>query len=128
MNGPTLFEKISEKFPFLSVIVYGDDNAELIGIIQNTDPVITSFYDFGLLKTDAEKKQFLTLAEQWYFESNRQIPINIYLKQEWGPFKYILKTLVTKEIQIVHGPSTSLINLNQKRSKRRSITLVRRMS
>lgn len=122
-----LFEKLTEKFPFITVIIYGADHHELIGIIQNTDQTITSFYDFGLLKSDEEKKLFLNLAEQWYFESNRQIPINIYLKREWSPFKYILKTLVTKEIQIVLGPSTSLISLNQKRSKRRSITLVKRM-
>lgn len=122
-----LLTQLTERFPFISIIIYGDDEQEVVGILQNTDMSISSIYDYGLLKTDNEKKLFLALAEQWYFESNRQIPINIYLKQEWAPFKYVLKTFITKEIQIVHGPTTSLLDLNQKRSKRRKITLVKRM-
>jgi hypothetical protein len=123
-----LFDKLTERYPFITIIAYGADRIELVGLIQNSDTVITSFYNYGALKTDEEKKLFLSLAEQWYFESNRQIPINIYLKHEWAPFKYVLKTFITKEIEIMHGPLVSLSNLNQKRSKRRSITLLRKMS
>ena len=123
-----LFEVLTEKFPFLTIVLYGNDKAESVGIIQNTDNTVTSFYDYALLKTDTEKKDFLRLGDTWWWESNRQVPINIYLKSEWKPFQYVLKTFITKEIEIVHGPMTSLANLSQKRSKRRSIILVRRLS
>jgi hypothetical protein len=120
-----LFRTLSEKFPFLSIITYGDAQDEFVGIIQNADNTITSMYDFGLLKTDEEKKLFLALGEKWYYESNRMLPINIYLKEEW-PFDHIFKTFISKELMIIHGPSTSLNALSQKK-KRRSILVVRKM-
>ena len=121
-----LFEVLSTRFPFLSVVIYGAKQDEYIGIIQNVDSMITSFYDVNLLKTDDEKRLFLELGEKWYFESNRQLPINIYLKDEWAPFSSIFRTFITKETDIIHGPSTSLANLSLKK-RRRSITVVRPM-
>lgn len=121
----TIYQTLSEKFPFISVVLYGDSQDEFVGIIQNADNIITSMYDFGLLTTDEDKKLFLTLGEKWYYESNRMLPINIYLKKEW-PFDHIFKTFITKELTIIHGPSTSLNALSQKK-KRRSITVVRKM-
>lgn len=120
-----LYQTLSEKFPFISVLLYGDSQDEFVGIIQNADSTITSIYDFGLLKTDEEKKEFLALGEKWYYESNRQLPINIYLKEEW-PFDKVFKTFITKEVTVIHGPSTSLSALSQKK-KRRSITVVKKM-
>ena len=121
-----LYEKLNQSFPFLSIITYGDSQDEYVGIIQNADSIITNVYDFSLLKTDEEKKLFLTLGEKWYYESNRQLPINIYLKYEWNVFEKIFKTFISKELQIVHGPCVSLSALNQKK-KRRSITVVKKM-
>jgi hypothetical protein len=121
-----LYKSLSDKFPFISILKYGDNEDEFVGIIQNTDTIITSIYDFGALQSDEEKKIFLTLGEKWYFESNRQLPINIYLKKEWEQFDKIFKTFITKEVQIVHGPVTSLNSLSQKK-KRRSIIVVRKM-
>lgn len=121
-----IFETLTAKYPFISLIIYGGN--EHIGIIQNSDTVVTSFYNFGLLKTKEEKTNFLLLGEQWWWESNRQIPINIYLRGEWEPFRYTLQTFVTKDVSVAHGPNTSLQHLTAKRSKRRSITLVRRMN
>jgi len=122
-----LYQTLSEKFPFISVILYGDSQDEYVGIIQNADNIITSIYDFGLLKSDEEKHLFLELGEKWYYESNRQLPINIYLKDEWQSFDKVFKTFITKELQVIHGPSTSLSALSQKK-KRRSIMVVKKLS
>ena len=121
-----LYQTLSNKFPFISILTYGDNADEYVGIIQNSDNIITSMYDFGLLTTEDEKKLFLTLGEKWYYESNRQLPINIYLKKEWKPFDKIFKTFITKEVTVIHGPSVSLSNLSQKK-KRRSILVVKKM-
>ena len=74
-----LFDKLLEKYPFLSHVTYGGE--DYIGIIQNKDAVITSIYDFHSMRDDQHKKDYLELADQWWWESNRSIPINIFLKK-----------------------------------------------
>jgi hypothetical protein len=95
--------------------------------VQNADDVITTLYDFGVLKTPEQKLAFLELAETWWWESNRLIPINVFLKAEWTQFKGSLKTMNSKDVVIKWGPYVSLKEMNVKRSKRRSITLVRKV-
>ena len=106
--------------------MYADN--EYIGIIQNRDDTITTFYDFGSLHDVDQKKKFLDLANVWWFESNRKIPINIFLKAEWEEFRFCIKTFINKDLEIVHGPICSLNNLIQKKSKRRSIILVKKVN
>jgi hypothetical protein len=120
-----LFAKLTEKYPFITLCSYG--NAEYVGIIQNRDDSITTVYDFGSIQGIEDKKQFLELANIWWWESNRSVPINIFLKGEWDPFKQYLRTFVNKDLEILHGPSTSLSDMARKKSKRRSITLVRKI-
>ena len=98
-----------------------------MGIIQNLDDAITTIYDYGLLKTEDQKILFIELAETWWWESNRMIPINIFLKQDWIQFRPTLKTFMSKDVELKYGPAVSLKENAQKRSKRRSITLVRRI-
>lgn len=118
-------KNLLDQYPFLSYITYGGN--EYIGIIQNLDDVITSLYDFSMLKTDEQKKKFLELAENWWWESNRLIPINLFLKGDWIEFRTILKTFNSKDVVLKYGPAVSLKENSQKRSKRRSIMLVRRV-
>jgi len=125
LMGAELFEKLTEKYPFITLCVYA--NQEYIGIIQNRDEVITTIYDFGSIADLEIKKEFLELANIWWWESNRTIPINIFLKMEWQPFRHYLRTFINKDLEILHGPVCSLSELAQKKSKRKSITLVRRM-
>jgi hypothetical protein len=120
-----IFNKLTDKYPFITLCVYS--STEYVGIIQNRDDVITTIYDFGSI-TDLEiKKKFLELANIWWWESNRSIPINIFLKQEWDPFKNYLRTFINKDLEILHGPVCSLSEMARKKSKRKSITLVRRI-
>ena len=119
------FKQLSEKYPFITVVMYG--NTEYVGIIQNRDKLVTTMYDFGRI-TDIElKKKFLELAEVWWWESNRSIPINIFLREEWAVFKPYLQTFINKDFDIMYGPATSLAELNKRRTKKRSIQLVRKI-
>lgn len=122
----SLYETLSIKFPFLSVVLYGNDKSEYVGIIQNADIITTSFYDINLLKSDDEKRLFLSLGEKWYFESNRLLPINIFLKEEWEPFQHTFKTFITKELVIIYGKTTSLAALSSKK-KRKNIIIVKKL-
>ena len=123
--GVELFEKIAERYPFITFCTYASN--EYVGVIQNRDDQITTIYDFGGIVHEVQKRDFLELANQWWWESNRSIPINIFLKQDWEQFRPYLKTFINKDLQILLGPSTSLAELSRKKIKRRSITLVRRV-
>ena len=119
-------KKLLNQYPFLSYLTYGGN--EYIGIIQNSDEIITTIYDFALLKTTEQKSEFLSRADVWWWESNRLIPINVFLKDDWIEFKPTLKTFNSKDVVILHGPHVSLKEISAKRSKRRSITLVRKVN
>lgn len=120
-----IFTTLADKYPFMTLCVYA--SVEYVGIIQNHDEIITTIYDFGSIVNVEEKYKFIELANVWWWESNRSIPINIFLKREWEQFKPYLKTFVNKDLQIIHGPVCSLAEMAKKRSKRRSIMLVRKM-
>jgi hypothetical protein len=120
-----IFTKLADKYPFITLCAYASQ--EYVGIIQNRDDVITTIYDFGAVSDLEAKKQFLELANVWWWESNRSVPINIFLKGDWDPFRASLRTFVNKDLEIIHGPVCSLAEMARKKSKKRSITLVRRM-
>lgn len=117
-------ENLKENFPFISVLTHAEK--EYVGIIINQDASVTSFYDYELCSNEDEKKKLLELGEAWWWESNRQIPINIFLRNEIKIFDYTIRNFTTKDIQVIHGPITSLSNIIVKRIKRKSITLVRK--
>jgi hypothetical protein len=123
--GNNIFQKLSEKYPFITLCVYADN--EYVGVVQNRDDIVTTIYDFGAVIAQADKLEFLELASTWWWESNRSIPINIFLRQDWEKFRYTLRTFVNKDLEIVHGPACSLLDIARKKSKRKSIMLVRRL-
>jgi hypothetical protein len=123
--GGNIFTHLAEKYPFITLCVYA--NNEYVGIVQNRDDLVTTIYDYGAIQNLENKLDFLRLANVWWWESNRSIPINIFLKQDWEPFREYLRTFMNKDLQILHGPVCSLQDLARKKSKRKSITLIRRV-
>ena len=115
---------LQENFPFISVITHV--NQEYVGIIINQDAQVTSIYDYSAIRTETEKSKFLELGEAWWWESNRQIPINIFLAREIVEFRYVIRNFSTKDVKVLFGPCTSLNDIIVKRIKRKSITLVRK--
>ena len=119
-----IFKTLRDKFPFLSLIRKGD--LEYVGIVQNQDVNVISFYDYSRLMMPQDKIRFLKCGETWWYESNRKLPINIFLKGDFKYFRSILVTLSSKDIQIVAGPTVRLSDISKKRVKRRTIQLVRK--
>jgi hypothetical protein len=119
-----LLKDIEKDFPFISVVTYGGN--EYVGIIANQDQYITSMYVFTTLKTDVQKKLFLQMGEVWWWESNRMIPINIFLNKEMSKFQFALMTMNSKDVKVTIGPCVNLNALNVKRVKRKSVQLVRK--
>jgi len=119
-----LLKDIEKKFPYVSVVAYGGN--EYVGIVSNQDTFVTTMYVFNKLRTEIEKKTFLEMGEIWWWESNRMIPINIFLKNEMEQFSYSMMTMNTKDVKVTVGPCVNLNNLSHKRIKRKSVQVMRR--
>ena len=122
---PEFFNQLSNTHPFMTVCSYA--NQDYVGIIQNRDDSVTTLYDYGAILDADIKAKFLEFGEVWWWESNRLIPINLFLKEDWTSFKPYLRTFTNKSLVILHGPVCSMNEFHKRRSKRKSITLVRRM-
>ena len=121
--GENVFAKLTEQYPFITLCQYA--GTEYIGLIQNRDDTVTTIYDFGAIQDPVLKRQFIDQAQIWWWESNRSIPINIFLGRDWTPFRSYLRTFSNRDLEIIHGPVCCLSDINRKKSKRKSITLVR---
>jgi hypothetical protein len=121
---PKKYQTLLDDFPFLTLVSYGGN--EYIGIIQNIDNNLASMYNFENVKTLEDKKEFLTLGEEWWWGTNRMIPINIIFKSKFEKFKPALVTFSLKDFEVIHGPIISLSNIIQRRVKRRNIQLIRK--
>ena len=118
-----LLDDIEKNFPFISVVEYGGQ--EYVGVINNQDNSITSMYIYEAIHTHS-RERFVELCKTWWWESNRMIPIGIFLRKELEIFKNVLMMMNTKDVKVKIGPVTSLSNLAMKRSKRKSVQLVRK--
>ena len=118
------YAELQEKFPFLSCIRHS--NNEYVGILLNQDQFVTSIYVYDQIQDTNLKQLFLELGEVWWWESNRTIPLNIFLNREFEEFRSYIKTFTTKDVEVVFGPKTSLNNVLKKRIIRRNISLIKK--
>ena len=121
----TEFEQLNKKFPFLTCGTYAGQ--DVIGIVQNTDEKIIAIYIYDAISTIDMKKKFIEMGETWWWESNRKIPINMFIGEEFKIFAPFIKTFMLKEYQYIGGPKVCIDNLMSKRVKRRSIQLMRKI-
>ena len=125
MSANDFFLRLTTNHPFITIVSYAGQ--DYVGIVQNRDDVVTTIYDYGSILDVTLKEKFLSLGDIWWWESNRLIPINLFLKDDWAPFKPYIRTFNNKSLVVLHGPVCSMNELTKRRSKRRSITLVRRL-
>ena len=118
------FNKLTQNHPFITICSYA--NQDYVGIVQNRDDIVTTIYDYGAIIDNIAKEKFLELGDIWWWESNRMIPMGIFLRKELIKFRECLMMMNTKDVNVKIGPVTSLNNLAMKRSKRKSVQLVRK--
>jgi len=115
--------EIQTSHPFLSLITVAKQ--EIIGIIQNCDSKVMSIYVFELLPAEL-KPNFLEYGANWWWESNRKIPINIFIGSEFVKFRPYLRTYSMKEIKVNFGPVIRLSDFAEsKRIRRKTVQLLR---
>lgn len=117
------YKILQERFPFLTIVSYL--KTEYIGIVQNADHLFISIYIMDDSFTTQMKKDFLECGETYWWESNRSIPINLFLQDQFRQFKPYLRVFSKKEAVVIQGPIVNLREMMNKRAKRRTITLVR---
>lgn len=118
-------KEILDKFPFLSLCRTGEE--EILGIIQNYTSTLASIYVYNVLTCTEDKQEFLELGEEWWWQSNRSLPINLVIGPKFKKFSYSLRTYNVKDFDILHGEAVSLQNIITKRIKRRQIQLVQKL-
>ena len=84
-------------------------------------------YNYESIKNVDSKMEFLELGEEWWWGTNRMIPINIIFKNAFEQYRDSLVTFSIKDFEILHGPCISLSDIMQKRVKRRNIQLIRKI-
>ena len=118
-------EQLLEKFPFLCILEKG--TLEYVGICINHDSTVVTFYDLGAIPDLEAKKAILELGAQWWEESNRKIPINIFMKKELFDYKPYVKSIISKDVKVVAGYTVDLKKISTKRIKRKNIQLIRKL-
>ncbi len=116
--------EILSRYPFLTYAKMHD--AEYIGIIQNADNQFVAMYVMDLIPSEAAREQFLNYGNEWWWNSNRKIPINVFLKDDgFKVFKQHLRMFSAKEFEIIMGPVVSLTETMNKRIRKRKVIFVR---
>ena len=118
-------EDIKETHPFLSVINIAKE--EKVGIIQNCDARVLSIYCYDLVPRDLQAL-FLEYGKNWWWESNRKLPVNMFIGRDFDVFSRSLRSYSMKETVVLHGPITKLSDLiTNKKIRRKTVQLLRRI-
>lgn len=107
-------------YPFITVIEH--DERVYYGIIKIKSKQYTSLYCFQEMKPEDQEALF-ELGKQWWWQSNRMIPISLYMQEEMEKYEPYVKRFNTDSLKLITGPLISLSDLPTKRVKRRNIAL-----
>lgn len=108
--------------PFVSVIEM--DNIRYRGIIINSDKSHISFIDLSKINDDEKLYDFLDLGLNWWWFSNKKIPINLYYPEECMPYMNKITHLPAKNSTIKQGHIISLQKIvDSVKPYRRNISL-----
>lgn len=113
-----------ENLPFITIVRYLGN--EYVGIVGDSDSLTTSFYPF-LENMDATLKQtYVDLGLNWWWETNRKLPISISLHNQWKIFQPYTMNFITKDLEYIAGREfVSIEKIMLKKTKRKQIQLSR---
>ena len=118
-------QEILDEYPFLTLATYG--GKEYLGIVQNQDATMISMYVLSEIKSPEIRRLFLTYGNEWWEETNRQIPINIILGEKFAVFRSCLRTFNLREFKVLSGPVVCLRSIIKTKPRRKNIRLVQSM-
>lgn len=107
-------------YPFITVIEH--DDRVYYGIIKIKSKQYISLYCFQEMSA-SDQEDLFELGKQWWWQSNRLIPISLYMQEEMERFEFCVKRFNTDSVKLITGPLISLSDLPTKRVKRRNLAL-----
>lgn len=111
------------KHEFLTFLVM--ENGDIrVGVVQNETLKMMMFYDFGKIRNEEDKREFLAMADEWWWESNQSIPVNAYAGDRFDKFDHALHGYPKKIVKEIIGPTFSLSNKYLKRIKKKKIEII----
>ncbi len=111
------------KHEFLTFLVMENGDVR-VGIVQNETLKMMMFYDFGKIRGEGDKREFLGIADEWWWQSNQSVPVNAYAGDRFDKFDNILRGYPKKIVKEIIGPTFSLSNKYLKRIKKRKIEII----
>ncbi len=114
-------EVIRDTYPFFSILVL-KNGTQVAGIIQNSTPTFVWIYQFDEIQK-SQRKTFLDHGRTWWNQSDRTIPIEVFIGTEFDVFRPHLKGHPRKNIESVHGHLVDLGETFRKRIKRRIVSI-----
>lgn len=104
--------KTKKTYPFLSFFVFVD--SFYYGIIQKSNKDYISIYLLNFIKERKDKEIFIKLSQDWWWETNRNFPINFFHRNWDIMFKKYLRTFNWSGIKCYTGP---VLNIDTCKSK-----------
>ena len=111
------------RHPFLSFLLMQNDDL-LSGVVQNMTAKVVSFYDFDRIPDEVHRRDFLTLADQWWWGSSHTIPVNFFIGRPFDKFQSCLVGHPKKAISEIIGPTFSLADNYLKRIKMKRVEIL----
>lgn len=114
---------VHNTYPFVTIVHHGGNT--YYGIIKIKSKQYTTLYCFNNMNT-IEQETLLELANNWWWQSNRLIPISLFFREEMEDYEEYTIRFDTSSITEISGPQVSFNNFPAKRIKRRNVALKKR--
>ena len=102
------YEELAKNCPYLTGLTFS--GKDYIGVLQNQNAVVTSFYDYEDLPTPELKNKLLELADSWWWESNRKLPVNMFIGEKFQVFSASLRSYSITLVNIFQDKFEILID------------------
>lgn len=119
-------EQIKESFPFISVIEDSNEK-EYIGIILSHNKNTISFIDLNKIKSKEKLLALIELCKNWWWYSNRIIPLNLYYYDQSAPFMQYLSHLPSRTSEVIIGNIFTLekvVELNKTSKSNKTLKII----
>lgn len=107
-------------YPFVTVIEHNE--IKYYGIIKIKSKQYITLYCFNKMD-ETLQEELLVLANNWWWQSNRSIPICLFMQEEMEKYENYTTRFNTDQCTVISGPVISLSDLPTKRIKRRNVAL-----
>lgn len=109
------------QFPFLSIVTI--KNQEYLTVIDIQTKTKTAMYMIKDITCKSKLNDFFDICATWWWQSNRNIPLSLFMRTELEEFNRYRRVFVNKALTLNEGHVVSLNHLQTTRIKRKNVVL-----